>query len=150
MRRFQQFARSPALVSESLKLFTLIALNCALRNGDAHLKNFGVIYDSVQGEAHLAPVYDVVTTTVYLPKDQMALNLNGTNKWPTAKDLVRFAEGKSLATRQDLLKVFERIQNALSEVARSMDTYCHDHPEFREIERHMAEEWGKGRQSITF
>jgi serine/threonine-protein kinase HipA len=23
----------------------LIALNCALRNGDAHLKNFGIVYD---------------------------------------------------------------------------------------------------------
>jgi serine/threonine-protein kinase HipA len=149
MRRFQQFARSPAVNLESLKLFTLIALNCALRNGDAHLKNFGVVYDGVQGEAHLAPVYDVVTTTVYLPKDQMALNLNGTNQRPVAKDLIRFAEGKSLASRQDLLRVFERIQDAMSEVANSMDKYCHDHPEFRDIERRMAEEWAQGRRSIS-
>lgn len=30
-----------------------------LRNGDAHLKNFGVVYDDVLGEARLAPVYDL-------------------------------------------------------------------------------------------
>jgi hypothetical protein len=59
------------------KLFMLIALNCALRNGDAHLKNFGIVYDDVQGEARLAPVYDLVTTSVYLPKDSLALTLNG-------------------------------------------------------------------------
>ncbi len=95
MRRFQQFARSVTMISENIQLFTLIALNCAIRNGDAHLKNFGVLYDSVRGDAHLPPVYDLVTTTVYLPRDQMALTLNGTNRWPSALDLIRFAEGRS-------------------------------------------------------
>ena len=150
MRRFQQFAGSKAVISESLKLFTLIALNCALCNGDAHLKNFGVVYDSVQGEAHLAPVYDVVTTTVYLPKDQMALSLNGANRWPTAKELIRFAEGKSLATRQQLRRIFEQIQDAMSEVASDIDSYCHEHVEFRQIGRNMAEEWNKGRCALTY
>ena len=74
------------------KLFTLIALNCALRNGDAHLKNFAIIYDDVLGEARLAPVFDLVTTAVYLPKDSMALTLNGTRKWPDAKALRRLGE----------------------------------------------------------
>jgi serine/threonine-protein kinase HipA len=69
------------------KLFTLIALNCALHNGDAHLKNFGIVYDDVQGEARLAPVYDLVTTSAYLPKDSLALALNGATEWPSAKDL---------------------------------------------------------------
>jgi len=31
------------------RLFRLFVLNCALRNGDAHLKNFGIIYDDVVG-----------------------------------------------------------------------------------------------------
>src|ERR1700686_4243871 len=59
VKRFQQFAASPTLVDESLQLFTLITLNCAIRNGDAHLKNFGILYDDVEGEAHAAPVYDL-------------------------------------------------------------------------------------------
>jgi serine/threonine-protein kinase HipA len=67
------------------RLFTLIVINCALRNGDAHLKNFGIVYDDVQGEARLAPVYDLVTTSVYLPKDSLALTLNGTTRWPSTK-----------------------------------------------------------------
>jgi serine/threonine-protein kinase HipA len=40
------------------KLFTLIVLNCALRNGDAHLKNFGIIYGDVLDEARLAPAVE--------------------------------------------------------------------------------------------
>jgi len=68
MKRFQEFANSPHVDEDLERLFTLIALNCALRNGDAHLKNFAIVYDQVLGEARLAPVYDLVTTAVYLPK----------------------------------------------------------------------------------
>lgn len=64
MTRFSQFANSTHVNVDTEKLFTLIALNCALRNGDAHLKNFGIVYDSIQGEARLAPAYDLVTTSL--------------------------------------------------------------------------------------
>ena len=89
MKRFAEFANSSHVGEDLERLFTLIAINCALRNGDAHLKNFGIVYDDVQGEARLAPVYDLVTTSVYLPKDSMALTLNGTTKWASAKELQR-------------------------------------------------------------
>jgi serine/threonine-protein kinase HipA len=39
-------------------------LNIALRNSDAHLKNFAVTYTSAK-DVRLAPVYDIVTVTVY-------------------------------------------------------------------------------------
>src|ERR1700681_4570393 len=81
MKRFGQFATSTHVGEDMEKLFVLIVLNCALRNGDAHLKNFGIVYNDVQGEARLAPVYYLVTTTAYLPRDSMALTLNGTTKW---------------------------------------------------------------------
>jgi serine/threonine-protein kinase HipA len=32
------------------------------------LKNFGIVYDDVLGVVRLAPVYDLVTTTVYVAK----------------------------------------------------------------------------------
>jgi serine/threonine-protein kinase HipA len=78
MKRFAEFANSSHAGEDLERLFTLIAVNCALRNGVAHLKNFGIVYDDVQGEARLALVYDLVTTSVYLPMDSMALTLNGT------------------------------------------------------------------------
>ncbi len=148
MKRFQQFANSPTVLQESLQLFTLIALNCAIRNGDAHLKNFGVVYDHVMGEAHLAPVYDLVTTSVYIPQDRMALTLNGTNQWPTAKDLIRFGAGRSLGTRRMLVEILERIGQALSDTTRDIENYSTEHPEFASVSNGMLTQWEQGRMSL--
>lgn len=52
------------------QFFAYLALSVLLRNGDAHLKNFGVLYDE-PGPGHpapyvwLSPLYDQVTTTLY-------------------------------------------------------------------------------------
>ena len=146
MKRFQQFARSGNLLAESLDLFTLIALNCAIRNGDAHLKNFGILYDEVEGDAHLAPVYDLVTTTVYLAQDRMALTLNGSNQWPSARDLVQFGERRSLGTRAAFVKIFERIGDAMADTAREIERYGQERPEFAPIAQRMMEQWDLGRR----
>src|ERR1700677_2421284 len=98
MKRFGQFENSQHVGEDMEKLFVMIALNCALRNGDAHLKNFGIVYDDVQGEARLAPVYDLVTTSIYLPEDSMALTLNGSTKWPSARELQRLGETRMSGT----------------------------------------------------
>jgi serine/threonine-protein kinase HipA len=74
-------------------LFRLIVLNCILRNGDAHLKNFGVLYGdpgTADTDAELAPVYDVVCTTMYVRNDLLALGLGGTKAWPNRKALEQF------------------------------------------------------------
>lgn len=147
MKRFQQFAWSDALLAETLELFTLIALNCGLRNGDAHLKNFGILYDEVEGDAHLAPVYDLVTTTAYLEQDRMALTMNGTNQWPSAEDLVQFGERRSVGTRAAFQRIFERIGDSLADTARDIAAYGQQHPEFAAIGRRMTGEWEKGRGS---
>jgi len=88
MKRFQQFAHSSDVLADLEKLFTLIALNCALRNGDAHLKNFGIVYDDVLGAARLAPVYDLVTTAIYLWRLRSTEQPSG----PTAKLFVGSAK----------------------------------------------------------
>jgi serine/threonine-protein kinase HipA len=149
MKRFQQFSSSPTMLQESLQLFTLIVLNCAIRNGDAHLKNFGIVYDDVQGGAHLAPIYDLVTTAVYIPQDRMALTLNGTNQWPIAKDLIRFGEGRSLGTRRSLIQIMERIGDALSDTEKDVLTYSKEHREFAVVADEMFAQWENGRQSLT-
>ena len=52
-----------------------LVLNWLLGNGDAHLKNFGVLYrDDL--EVRLAPFYDCVATLPYLPEDVPALALS--------------------------------------------------------------------------
>src|ERR1700680_2918132 len=143
MSRFAQFANSTHVTEDMEKLFTLIALNCALRNGDAHLKNFGIVYDDVQGEARLAPVYDLVTTSVYLPKDSLALTLNGSTKWPSARDLRKFGETRTGATPAKVRPILERIDEAIQETAKELRSYIKQHPEFEELGQRMLQEWEK-------
>lgn len=85
---------SPAFTTSSLEsLFRSIVLSVLVRNGDAHLKNFGLLYTHPHSDdCHLSPLYDVVNTTVYLPKDTLALKLNGTKAWPLKKDLITFGK----------------------------------------------------------
>lgn len=70
---------APDQVQESLaQLFAIVTLSCIVGNGDAHLKNFGLLYsDPTQRDARLAPAYDIVNTTAYIPDDVLALDLVG-------------------------------------------------------------------------
>ncbi len=144
MKRFSEFANSPEIAEDLERLFTLIVVNCALRNGDAYLKNFGVIYDDVQGEARLAPVYDLVTTAVYLSKDSMALTLNGSTKWPSAKELQRLGETRMGATPARVREILERVADAITAISEELRVYVKQHPEFEEIGMRMLREWRQG------
>lgn len=55
--------------------------NILLANGDAHLKNWSLLY-SDQVIPRLSPSYDIVTTNVYIENEQhFALNLAKTKAW---------------------------------------------------------------------
>jgi len=144
MKRFTQFANSTSVHEDLEKLFTLIALNCALRNGDAHLKNFGIVYEDVLGEARLAPVYDLVTTSVYLAKDGLALTLNGSTKWPTAKELKRLGETRAGGTPAKISEILKRIDEAMQATTKEVGAYIKDHPEFAEIGQRILDLWEIG------
>jgi serine/threonine-protein kinase HipA len=148
MKRFQQFANSPDVLADLEKLFTLIALNCALRNGDAHLKNFGIVYDDVLGQARLAPVYDLVTTAIYLPKDSLALTLNGATQWPGNEALRRLGETRMSGTPAKVRQILERISDALSQTEIDLRSYIKEHAEFKDVGERMLREWEKGRHSL--
>jgi serine/threonine-protein kinase HipA len=144
MKRFAQFANSSHFGQDLERLFTLIAINCAVRNGDAHLKNFGIVYDNVQGEARLAPVYDLVTTSVYLPKDMMALTLNGTTRWPITKELKRLGETRIGASPARIRQILEQVAEATMITVEEIKTYILGHPEFADIGARMIEHWTHG------
>jgi serine/threonine-protein kinase HipA len=144
MKRFAQFANSTHVNEDMEKLFILIALNCALRNGDAHLKNFGIVYDDVQGEARLAPAYDLVTTSVYLPKDSLALTLNGSTGWPTARELRKLAETRACGTPAKIRQILERIAEAIQETGKEVHSHTKKHPQFAGIGQRMLREWERG------
>ena len=58
-----------------------LLVNILLANGDAHLKNWSLIY-SDKITPRLSPAYDIVTTRVYIDGEQnFALNLGKTKDW---------------------------------------------------------------------
>jgi serine/threonine-protein kinase HipA len=144
MKRFVQFANSPHVGEDLERLFTLIALTCALRNGDAHLKNFGLIYETVEGEARLAPVYDLVTTSVYLPKDSMALTLNGSTRWASAKELQRLGETRLGASPGRTREILQHVADAIASTMLELRAYQKTHPEFQDIGDRMMQAWETG------
>lgn len=144
LKRFRDFASPESVVADSEQLFKLIALNCALRNGDAHLKNFGIIYDSIEGPVSLAPAYDIVTTTVYLPADVMALTLNGSTRWPSTEVLRQFGETRGIGSPARVRDLIEMVDNAVAETMPEAEALMRDRPEFYPIGERMLAEWKKG------
>ncbi len=58
-----------------------LLINILLGNGDAHLKNWSLIYPN-QITAELAPAYDIVYTQAYIPEEKrLALNMAGHRDW---------------------------------------------------------------------
>jgi serine/threonine-protein kinase HipA len=58
-----------------------LLVNILLANGDAHLKNWSLLYpDKIT--PRLSPAYDILTTNVYVENEtQYALNLGKTKEW---------------------------------------------------------------------
>lgn len=85
-------------------------------NGDAHLKNWSLIYpDGTQ--AKLAPAYDQVATTLFVPNDQLALNLAGRKTWAdigtgTVQHLAKRIGADPGRLQRELLRAVEMIRQA--------------------------------------
>ncbi|MFZ4535087.1 type II toxin-antitoxin system HipA family toxin [Propionivibrio sp.] len=100
------------LKTQSLEqLFSTVALSVLLRNGDAHLKNFGLLYtDPTTNDVRLSPIYDIVNTTVYIPNDPLALKLNGSKFWTATQDLIEFGKIHCYVDHPE--QIIERIATA--------------------------------------
>lgn len=112
-------------------LFGQYVLASAIRNGDAHLKNFGVLY-SPGSSPQLSPTYDMLTMGAYAPRandgdalDGMALTLRGTRRWPRQADLDSLAHlcGVSYVEKQIW---YEQLGAAISSVSLEVGKFCHD------------------------
>lgn len=75
------------------RYFRQLTLGIALRNGDAHLKNWGITYSApstADQDATLSPAYDIVCTIPYQPRDVLALGFMGTKAWPARETIEQF------------------------------------------------------------
>ena len=123
-----------------------------VRNGDAHLKNFGVLYRSAS-EPWLAPMFDVVTTSIYrytqyrggpeLEDRTLALKLfagrHQTRAYPTTDELLDF--GRRVCGVSQPARVVATIAQAMQ---RTLDDAKGDDRVPPGLRAQMAEAWADG------
>jgi serine/threonine-protein kinase HipA len=143
-KSLRDFVSGEHLQAAREQFFATLVLSCMVRNGDAHLKNFGVLYDDPGAPVRLAPVYDIVTTTAYLPKDVPALSLAGTKKWWPRKTLEKFAVVHLGIPVGTIRQIVDRSAEAVTETRKAVKEYMDGHPGFRETGERMLAAWGEG------
>lgn len=74
------YRTSHARLPDIQEMARRLLLNILLGNGDAHLKNWTMIYSDGR-TPRLSPLYDVVFTIPYIMDDRLALNMSGSKQW---------------------------------------------------------------------
>jgi serine/threonine-protein kinase HipA len=137
---------SPQHRDEAMKtFFKSLVLSVAVRNGDAHLKNYGILYGNpTEGDIRLAPIYDVVTTVAYIPLDIPALSLGGAKKWWSARALHKFGIAHCGLSQSVIREIFDQVTGAVSDTRADVRRYSNDCPAFRETAEKMLSAWETG------
>lgn len=127
---------------ESIKIFyKVIVMNYLLKNGDAHLKNFGVIYDSNLSRIWFAPAYDVVNTVVYFHKDRPALTMFGKKVWFGKKELLKFGVQHCYLSQRDAINLYDECRQSLKKTIEELKEYTKHNEEMIEIGVKMMDCW---------
>jgi serine/threonine-protein kinase HipA len=107
-------------------------------NGDAHLKNFGVLYtDPTSNDVRMSPAYDIVNTTCYIPEDGLALSLKGTRNLFVARvELPEFARDCGV---DDAHKRIGEIMEVCESTLAAQAELLHDFPDIEAAIRRVLE-----------
>ena len=74
----------------------------------------------------------------------MALTLNGTTKWASAKELQRLGQTRMGAAPARVREILERINAAIADTSQELRAYIKDNQEFEEIGNRMIHGWEQG------
>ncbi len=121
--------------------FTAIIMNHLLRNGDGHLKNYGVVYDHDFEDARLAPIYDVITTTVYLKNDIPALKLSDGRLWFKEKTYKNFAKASCGLSNRAYQTIVEKCIEAIETTKEEIDAFMLKNKDTKEFLTTLKEHW---------
>lgn len=145
-----EVCRQGDVLRELERFYSSVCLSVMVRNGDAHLKNFGVLYThpGALETVQLAPVFDVTTTTVYenynpksgqsLVDRTLAIKMNKAKAYPDRQQLIEF--GRKHCGVANPGAIIDRISDAMSEA-------LNEHKVHIDVELFstMQKEWDAGR-----
>jgi serine/threonine-protein kinase HipA len=128
-----------------------LVLNWLLGNGDAHLKNFGVLYHD-DLDVRMAPFYDVVSTLAYIPEDvpALALSFEWYSKawWPRAR-VEEFARDYGKLTLAETAQMIDRCMAAVEKGAMLAERFCKDISGFAELGTRLVALWRERRRAFA-
>lgn len=156
IKTIKHFA-GPSHLSESLRqFFTQYVCATVIRNGDAHMKNFGMLYKEGRESAALSPCFDMVTMSAYAHvskdgrvDDMMALTLEGTKRWPTPKMLEMLGKRCGLSSAE-VARTIETVVESVKSVAADIPVMIEQYPEFRSVGEKMMAIWADGIASMGY
>lgn len=131
------------------QLFLSLLVSWAVRNGDAHLKNFGIVYEEPFGDRRLAPAYDIVSTTPYLQNDVPALTLAGRKIWWPLSHLRAYGRLTCYLTDREVDAFFRATAKALHEVGLQIARYRDHHPAFADVGEAMIRIFEGSKRELT-
>ncbi len=140
-RCLTRFVSSERRTAALEQLYKTLVLSVVVRNGDAHLKIFGVLYNQGAIDAKLAPAYDLVTTGCYIRNDVPALQLRGCKDWWSRKMLLDFGQLHCQLSGNIAKSLFEHSVQAVGQTRQELQIYIRENPGFSRIGSSMQKTW---------
>jgi serine/threonine-protein kinase HipA len=142
--RIRQFV-SPEYEQQALEqLFSIVALSCAVENGDAHLKNFAVVYEDATRPVRLAPAYDIVSTTPYQRRDVLALTLGDSKDFPDRKRLRHFGRGACGLSEARVTRLMNDVIRGIKRAIADLRRYASRRKDFQRTSTHLIATFTRG------
>jgi serine/threonine-protein kinase HipA len=129
--------------------YKTVVMSYLLKNGDAHLKNFGVLYDLDMTNIRFSPAYDVVNTVVYFFKDRPALSMFGKKLWFGRKELIKFGVSCCYIAEKDANIFYDECVEAVKDSIVELRKYIVKNPSFKTIGLRMIDTWNLSLKNET-
>ena len=122
-------------------LFKAVVMNHLLQNGDGHLKNYGVLYENDYEDAYLAPIYDVITTTIYIKNDIPALKLGSAKLWFKDKTYKTFAKQSCGLNEKEYAQILKECSESILTTKKEISAYKTDDVEIVKFLDELSSSW---------
>jgi len=137
-------------VDSMAQFYKTVVMNYLLKNGDAHLKNFGILYTNDFKEISYSPAYDIVNTVAYVHRDKPALTMFGKKVWWGKEELVKFGIDHCFLSEGEAKIFYLESTNALQEMILELEVYIENNPKLKTIGMRMLDIWNLSLDEKTY
>jgi serine/threonine-protein kinase HipA len=132
-KRITDYVTANKLAEAREQFVLMVAYACAIENGDAHLKNFSVLYAQPEGEITLAPAYDLISTSLYMPRDKLALTMNDSKDYPDRARLIKFIRHVTGKSERSAATIIEQVIAGARAAIGQAKRHAARHPDVEEF-----------------